>query len=533
MSTITNFGDKQLIEPGGSSRVLGGSVPIPSPASFGNVLIVDTGIGAGYGGGAGVNGTLTNNKDAIYEMTDPYAAKSFFKGGILWDLIDYLFAPSANGGGIPKLIYIKGATTTPATKTLTFTNGAITLNAKNEGLIGNGTIVSSKIRKGHGVRLKAGVINTSKFILEISEGTFKGLDYESEPFDGISDVNCEPKIYASPEVSTLAELKAWMDNSQVFQSNFTYSGYSVTSGGTIVAGDITSLVLAVFTGGTETYGSSDVDKAISYADDIDHTFFLCDQYEANVGSANNNKILTNILNSRFTKFMFVGGARNATDFATYSIAAAVTYNSPKVVLTHSGIQVTNITKGFGLKNKQSIYSAAIVLGRISGLAPQVPGTWKDLRILSTTHNLTYNERIQALQAGVLHFKFVDSKGWVINQSINTLQNNTTQILPNGTSFEISIMRIVSQLNKELILEVEKFFVGGNVNNTSTANVEEFAKTFLKSKLATRQDDNLIMLYQNVNATISQDTLDLRYEFMPNGPINKIISTGFMLNVIQN
>jgi len=111
-----------------------------------------------------------------------------------------------------------------------------------------------------------------------------------------------------------------------------------------------------------------------------------------------------------------------------------------------------------------------------------------------------------------------------------LQNNTTQILPNGVSFEISIMRIAAQINKELSKETEKFIIGSNTNLSSPTAVVEFAKTFLQRKLATRQDDNLILSFKNVAATIDQDTVNLRYEFMPNGPINKFLATGFMLNV---
>ena len=530
MATIVNFGNKQLIEPGSSARILGGSTPTPSPSTFGNVLLIDTGVGAAYGGGGGVNGTITKDKAAIYEMTDPLAAKWFFKGGIFYDLVDYLFAPTTKGAGIPKLIYIKGATTAPATKVLTFTNGAFTLRAKNEGLVGNGVITSSLIRSGYGVKLKAGVINTAKFILEISEGTFRGLDADSEPWDGNVSTKCTPILYESSEVATLAELKAWMDSNQTFQSNFDYTSYSATGGGTIVAGDITSLSLAVFTGGTETYGSTDIDKAISYAEDIDHTFFLCDGYEANVGGANNNKILTNILGSANTKFMVVGGSKNSTNFATQSIAAAQAYDSQNVILVHSAPQITNVTKGFGLKDKTSLHSAALVLGRIAGLSPQVPATWKDIRMSSPVHDLTKNERIQALQAGVLHFKKVDSLGWVINQSINTLQNNTIQILPNGSSFEISIMRIAAQLNKELQSNVNKIFIGGNANLSSPVEVKSFIENYLQGKVATKSEDDLILSYKNVVVTLNNDTLDTRYEFMPNGPVNKFLATGFMLNV---
>ena len=542
MPTTNNFNNRLIYEPGFYSRITYGGQVLTFASSYGNVCLIDTNKNAGYGGGSGINGELASKKKAIYEFTDREEAKAFLKGGLFWDLMDYLFSPSNNGNGIPKIYLIKAATTEAAGITLSFNAGTIVCKARTEGLFGNGVISSSKVRKGYGAKVIAGIIDPNKFIVELQEGQFHGLDADSDPYDGILQADAEPLIIRSPEVQDIDEIIDWMKNDAVFNNYFIFSSFTeptttttTTSGtttttttvatwyGDLIPSDISNNPLTAFSGGTESYTNDDLDDALACISELDNSFFLCDQYGSESGGVKNNKILTYINNdSEFSKIMFVGGGSDSTEFSNYSIATALAYNTSKVTVVRSGVQVPKVI-GSGLKDKDSIYTAALALGRIAGLEPQVPGTRKDLRIISPIHDLTANERRQALIGGVLHMKYIPLLGWVINQSINTLQKNTQLINPDGQSFEISITRISNQLNKEMVLNGRINFIGGNANTVSPVEIKSFVESFLRQRTATKTVDGLILLFQNVKVTLKGDSYYVTYEYMPNGPINKIFS----------
>lgn len=553
MALSENFDNRTIIEPGAYSRVTYGGNPLISSLPTGNVLVLDGGSNAGFGGGSGINGEIESKKKAIYAFSDVQEYKNFLKGGMQWDLADSLFNPSNNGRGSRLVYFVKAATTTAAYLNLVFVNGEsyYKVKCKTEGLWGNGEVVDTKIRKGAGFRLTAGVIDTAKYIAEFSLGTFRGLDSDSDPYDGTLKANANPILIKSPEVSTITELLTWMQTDASFNAEFKVSVVAITtttttttttSGGTttttttaadsdvLTPTDLTNYTnVTAFAGGTETYGSTDYDNALECVLELDNEFILSDEYEANSASSKNTKILTHIQNCESEKFVFIGGARNATNFSTQSLAAAQGFNTTSAHVIHSGVNVPKII-GSGLKERPSIYNAALCLGRIAGLDPQVPGTYKDVKIVSPAHDMTKNQRIQALQAGVMHLIFVPQLGWVINQSINTLQQNTIQITPNGKSLETSIMRVARSLNRDFIHNARLIFVGKNAGTASPLDVQKFLESFLRSRTVTATTDNLIIRWQNIKVSLKNDAYYCSYEFVVNGPINKVFNTAFMLNI---
>ena len=68
MATTFNFNGQTIIIPGSYSTIKSGMKNPPIELSFGNILVIDTGSGAGYGGGAGVAGQYSQGKDSIYEF---------------------------------------------------------------------------------------------------------------------------------------------------------------------------------------------------------------------------------------------------------------------------------------------------------------------------------------------------------------------------------------------------------------------------------------------------------------------------------
>jgi hypothetical protein len=667
MAIKYQFRGKTVIEPGAYGQFISGIPQRPDTASFGNVMIIDTGSGKYFNGGGAVNGELTSGVNAVYEFGDATSFQKFIGGGLLWDLSAYLFGPSKNGVGAQSLFYIKAATTTAPSFTYTLTGisggailsativsgtitainivnggsgfgsapslsfanvgggsgasatavltngvitsitslvggtgyganttvtvtagsnngGAFTLKSKIEGIAGNGVLTSGNLSRGVGCKIIAGRIDPTKFIFQFYEGAFKGVNTSEETFttadyvaattyaanalvyyDGFvykslqssntgnspiaasstywaqqvsntyfgdfDPATTTPTLLAeSVEFNLLSDLYTWMANDYNFGQYFKPTSTTIVGTGVIDAADAaanTGYKLA--TGGTETYSSTDVDAVLANISAVDNTFFLCDQWGDNAQSVTNTKIQAHIVNTAESdKFMFVGGGYDSTKFTQTngSIPTAQYYNSERAVVVHSGIQMPKSTGG--VRNLPSIYNAAIKLGRIAGLAPQTPGTWKDTGIAGVVHELNKTDRERALQAGVLHDKFVPGIGWVINQAINTLQKNTQLINPNGASYEISIERIKAQLNKELVANSQIRFVGGNLRTSSATDIKSFVEGYLLFRTADSSKDDLIISFQSVTVTLSGDAWFVNYGIVVNSPINKVFFQGILL-----
>jgi len=412
---------------------------------------------------------------------------------------------------------------------------------KNEGIEGktadeeesDSSIGDTKVRTGCGSQMKAGIIDPTKYFIEYYEGTFKGLDADGDPYDGLDILSCEPMVICkSPEFDNLNDLIAWAKTDASYNARFKVNAATAVVGtGALVAGDYTANDdLKLATGGTAVYGSTDFDEVLAKIGEVDYTFILSLNSGILAQGANNTKLLYHITQeAEFKKFMFVGGGDDETAFTgtNGSIQTAQYFNSAYAIVCHSGFKLdVNFTAEKKLKS--ALYHAACVCGRLAGLAPQTSGTFKSLRIKQWRHVLTPTQRVTALQNGVLHNRFVDGS-YVINQAINTIQKNTQMINPDGTSNEISIMRIAEQINKELVKNGRPIFIGQNLNTASPADIKSFIEGYLTLKTATKTDDNLIIWSGNVSVVQKQDYYDCKYNFVANSPVNKIFSTGFILD----
>lgn len=569
MPNTQNFGGQQVVEPGIYSQILGN---VPSPiitASFANLFLIDTGsngLGVGqskpaFGGGSGAIGQLQQNGNSIYKFTDPISFQNFVRGGVLWDLANYLFTPSTRGIG-PATVYFARAATTAAPQ-FTFvmpgpssSAGSIVIDCINEGVCNNGVTggANGAISRGYGCKIKAGIFNTAAFIIEFYQGQFRGLGDDGNPFDGITEANQQQVVVArSIEFINTAQFLAWAASDNSFARYFSIDPTTVTSNLTIQAAVLTTYAgIQVFTGGTTTYSLSALQAILDNITDYDNSAFLVDDYgvtptvqSADIqGGCNkgglstfNQAILTHIqTQANFTqKAMYIGGGQDSSQYTTNNNDGtkdmAIFYNTPLVVVLHSAVKVPATLGGLGLSYKynSSLYGAALGCGRIAGLQPQVPGTFKDVRIIGLKHELKKSERVDALQHGILHYRNVANLGWVINQSINTKQANTSIIYNDGTSPEISVMRIIHQLNKELILNGVQF-VGGNINTVSGEDLVNFVNSYLLARTAEPLADNLIIAGPHqVTATYTNGAWAIRYCFIPNGPVNQLLFTGFMLD----
>jgi hypothetical protein len=272
-----------------------------------------------------------------------------------------------------------------------------------------------------------------------------------------------------------------------------------------------------------------------------YSFLLSDKYGDDAQDADNDTLLDHILdtaNTSFEKMMFIGGGADNTKFTQTngSIPTAQHFDSDRVVVVHGGVKVDSSITPTRLREWDSLYTTCLVLGRIAGLQPQVPGTFKILPISGVSHSLTNSEKAVGLQAGVLLVHYdtnLQQPSYCILQAVNSLQDNKNMINENGTTREISIRRIAAQLNTELVLNARKDLLGQeagpNLNTLTNRTIIDWLITQLQSHTCTSTKDDLIIEFKNIAVTTDQDSKFVTYEFKPNSPVNKFFLTGFMIN----
>lgn len=233
--------------------------------------------------------------------------------------------------------------------------------------------------------------------------------------------------------------------------------------------------------------------------------------------------------------LIVAGGNTSGTFATQSLAAATAYNTQNVIVVHGGGYIVNLNSPTGLREKDVLYKAALVMGRISGLAPQVPITYKGIDIASELHDLSSNEKDIAIRGGVLVSGFIPELGFItVIQGINTIQNNVNVVNSDGTSSSISVVRIAKQLVKELRINAVIDLlgdqqVGPNRATLDTETVRTWVINYLKSQEANPTDDDLIIDSRDVVVQVNQDAYEVSFGFTPNYEVNKIFVTARILD----
>lgn len=411
-------------------------------------------------------------------------------------------------------------------------------NATVGGATMAGGVDGDTLTRGMAMTMEAGVTDPSKFIVKFWRGTFTGLDNELHPYDAIGEDDSLPELIAtSPEFDNVQEVIDWMGIDFDFNNNFELTSSSVNGAGTVDAADLAATTgNQLFAGGTQSYNTARVDEILDSVKQLDYTFVYCMDGGANATSADNGKILSHLFSeARFEKFMVVGGGYDKNEFNSISIAAANFYNSDRVIVVHGGCWVNSNQVGTGLKAKDSRYKAAHVLGRMAGIEPQTPITFKGLGYAGEIHSMTEGEKESALDEGVLTTGFNGDIGqFIVIAGINTLQRNRFVVNEDGTSHLISLKRIAAQLNKEIEINATIQLLGNqvagpNVNTISPEVVQTWLKQYLKRKTATSTTDNLIISFQDITVKKEQDAYMITYAFVPNFEINKLFFTGFILD----
>lgn len=546
MSTVVNFGGRQCIEPGAYATTVYTPTSVVNVAEFGNTMIIDTGVGMRqypelpnnptleFSGGGGINGTLAKSGKAVYEFDSIEDFNDFIGGGELVAIAEKLFTPRSGVFGAPKVYYTRAATTVPATATITIDTGTeFVLNCKNEGVVGNGVIDTGILKVGYGYQVVGTVADG--YTVQILRGNFGGYDLTGDRITGWSWETATAEIIAESPVfiagSSSAELATWLRTDAALNSQFQVEVSKIAA----TLGTITATPLSSFVGGTSTYlGNTDMADIMDAIEELDITFFLCTNLtvEKATDAASNSQIHTYIkTQAKYGSVMFVPAGGTDTDLfgdTNTSQSVAKYYNDAKVVVVHGNPQVPRLDNPRDVKTLPAVYLAADIIGLNAGMAAQTPLTFKQVGFSSFQYDLKRKEREKALQAGIMHVRNV-SGNWIVNQGITSLQDNRQTYDPQGNSLELSIELIKAQVNKELIMEAERRFVGLNVGQATPQSVKNFTETKLQSLVAEFDNDNLILGWKNVRVVAKNSDYYVNYDFIPNVPINKVFFVGNVLD----
>lgn len=542
MATSIYFNGKQRKLPGAYSTITSGVQNAPAGLDYGKILIIDTGLGAGWGGGAGIDGELASGKDAVYQFTDVDSYKSFLKGGMLWKIAEKLFFPYSGVSGVSTVYHVKAAAT--AAPVMTFTasgggaaGGTFKFKCKDEGTGGNAVETSSHLDSGYAYTLESGKVDTAKWILKVWLGQWKGNHTDGLSYDEITKASTVPSlIVASPEFNNIQTLIDWATTDRAFGARFVLDATSAKVGtGAVTSADITTGNKKAASG-TETYDSTSLDLVFEAVKDLDFQFILCDKYNADYDDSDVTDIYDHIksVDTDFIKTMFIGGGLDETEFTATdgSIDIANSFDSNRVVVVHGGVKETTELLASGYRTWPSIVHAAIVLGRVCGLPPQVPITNKLIGVDGLVHNLKSKDQELALDNGVLvTIQDYYRNGFKVLQGVNTLLDNKVLFNAQGQSHSIQFERITAQINRELVVNSQTDLLnneqGVNVNTLSPGILRTWTETYLQSRVATADADNLILSFRNVTVTRVDDYYRVTYGIVVNNEITKIFYTGFL------
>lgn len=542
MASTVIFSNRQITLPGAYSTIVSGENNPARNLDYGKVLIIDTGVfGTGFGGGAGINGTISQGQDAIYTFDNISDFRSFVKGGMYWKIAEALFTPDPSNPaavGVSEILFVRAAKTTPAKLTFTSTDGGtFAVQTLDEGTVANGILTGTNLSTGYGFMITPGVEDTSKWIMSFYVGSYTGTASDGLPYGEISAAAAEPRLVVqSPEFDNIKTLIEWAQTDSTFAQAFQLDSTSEAKGeGTVSESDVTDL-LNVYTpaaGGTETYDQTNFEAVLDQIVGLNYSFVFMDQFGDNANSALTKAYITHMNNAaKFPHFLFVGGYNVAADYSK-SIELAQGFDSSYIQVTHGEVGLVSDIAPQKYRWWTVMYNLCAQLGRTAGKEPMIPVTNKSIGVDRVRHILTESEQKKALKYGLLVTVKNDYLGkFVVLQGVNTLQDNANLFNAKGQSYSIQFMRIVAQINTELVVNAEIDLLGQengvNVNTLSAGAVKDWTVAYLQSRTATNETDNLLLAFQDVVVTRKEDAWFTTYKIRVNNEITKLFFTGFLI-----
>lgn len=541
MASTVIFNNRQITLPGAYSTIVSGENNPARNLDYGKVLIIDTGeFGVGFGGGAGINGTISQGQDSIYAFDNISDFRSFVKGGMYWKIAEALFAPDPSNPaaiGVSEILFVRAAETKPAKMTFTSTTGGtFVVNTLDEGTVANGVKEGDNLVTGYGYVITPGVEDTSKWIMSFYVGSYTGTAEDGLPYGEISALASTPTLVVqSPEFDNINTLIDWAKTDSTFAQAFQLDPTSkAKDDGTVSESDVTDL-LNVFTasGGTETYNQANFEAVLDQIVGLDYSFVFTDQYGDNANSAFTKAYIKHMnFDAKFPHQLFVGGYGVSADYSK-SIELAQGFDSDHIILTHGDVGLASEIAPQKYRWWTVMYNLCAQLGRTAGKEPMIPVTNKSIGVDRVRHILTESEQVKALKNGILVTVKNDYLNkFVVLQGVNTLQDNANLFNAKGQSYSIQFMRIVDQINKELVVNAEIDLLGQengvNVNTLSAGAVKDWTVAYLQGRTATNETDNLLLAFQDVVVTRKEDAWFVTYKIRVNNEITKLFFTGFLI-----
>ena len=252
-------------------------------------------------------------------------------------------------------------------------------------------MAGSILTRGYAAVMRAGTKDTSKFAIDFYRGGFKGTDenitiyQDGDPIDGVDEsISTAIKIAQSDEFDNISDLIDWANDDYTFNQYFSVVSSTITGDGSVDSDDLTNNAgNNLFSGATETYSTSDMNDVLEAIANETYDFILAGDSNEDYASADNLKVLAYITNTASVKpDMYVGGGDTASEWSsdTGSIAIAQFYDNEYTTVVHGGPKLA-YSKGAGFKEYNSLFKAAMVMGREAGLPPQVPLDFKNIGII--------------------------------------------------------------------------------------------------------------------------------------------------------
>jgi len=398
-----------------------------------------------------------------------------------------------------------------------------------------GAVDGTVLTRGYSVTMSTGVDDPAKYVLQFFRGTYRGEDENGFTWDGRDEISTTPDlILVTPEFENIQEVHTWMEKNTTFGSHFKLKSKTVVGDGSIDPADLVANAdNNLFSGGTETFSQADLDLVLESIQDLDFSLVLATDYGAEAKSTSNGKILAHIADgSTFGDKMMVIGAGEDSDTFTgtpdSSIEVAQYYNNDRVIVCHGGPTKTSTQTSTGMIDQTSLHKAAVVCGRLAGLEPQIPITFKTLKIDGERHKLSLKEQKKGLKAGVL-MSIHDGSMIRVVQGVNSIQDNDFLVNSDASTHSIQLRRMIAQVNKEIVVNANEQLLkkpdGTNRHTLSASDVKTFTEGYLKRRTVTTTQDNMIISFRNVVVTLDNDAYKVSYDVIFNTEITKLFFTG--------
>ena len=499
MSQI-KFNGKILREPQAASRLIVGIPPKANPLATGRVIV----LGKSEGG----------EPNKVLWFSDKSEATEVLRSGDALRSIGYIFNPSPQHDGAPAVGFIRaqqavqGSLTKGSVKFTARDHGAwtnfikikvedgtdddttkVTINYVDDFEIADnlGFALSVQCSKSNAeIEVADGAITgkigngeqppvyTEDFSFDFSLSAYNTISKIANAINEVADWSCS--IYADAPAGVGALDSSYLDDLALaactvqkelaaypyivqlwVNTNSEYVTASVETAGTQITNTVGYEFLA---GGSATdWDVTSIGNALTEIREQNCQIVYIDSDIAAHHALVDGHCRNDAENERIAVF---GGSNQATKALALSdsITRAKTLNSARSILVACGI--SDYTEdGSGTEAIAPKFFAAKIAGLIAGLPVQEPLTHKVFSCTGLQYNFTKAEREQLINAGVLAPRYYEGLGFIVNQGINTMQNNLN--LWDGTtnaSPEISLIRASDQVSKELRVAADKQFIGG-------------------------------------------------------------------------